>query len=169
MNSLLLSLCVGCAAGIASIAFIGLALRCFKRIAPVRMFVLGICLSEVVALGYGLLSWDVFHLWPATAAIVSIGIANFFVFSAVYKSVSIQMLLTLASQPDGVADKSVFVDRIVRPSVEGRMELLVEMGLVRKTGEDAYAPTQEGERFVARLAKVQRLFGVTVSGLYGRT
>lgn len=169
MNSQLYSLCIGCAASIASITCIGIALRCLRRIAPVLVFVLGIGLSEVAVIVYGILSKDVFPLWPATAAIVSIGITNFFIFSAVYKSVSIQMLLTLAAEPGGVADKSVFVDRIVRPSVEGRMELLVEMGLVRKTAEDAYAPTLDGERFVARFARVQRLFGVTVSGLYGRS
>ena len=165
----MLSMLVGISVSLASIALIAVTLRVRPGWTPVSVFAGGIALSEGVTILVGVFGLDRFYVWPASAAVGAIGIANFFIFSAVYKSVSLQMLGILTAQADGCADKSLLIEAVARPAVEERMELLVAMGLVTKAVDQTYLPTSEGRQTIARLQKVQQLFGIKRSGLYQRT
>ena len=169
MTDQLFSIFVGVAASLISIMLIAVILRVRPNWAPVFVFALGIALSEVMSVSIGVLWLDQFYFWPATAAVGIIGIVNFFVFSAVYKSVSLQMLGILKEQVGNYVDKTILVEVVARPSVEERMELLVEMGLVVKSTDQMYLPTEKGLITVDRLRKLQRLFGIGGSGLYRQT
>ena len=145
---------------------IAAALRVRPDWTPVSVFVGGIAFSEGLAVVIGAMWLDRFYFWPATAIVGALGIANFFVFSAVYKSVSLQMLGVLNAQADCLADKTLLIEVVARPAVEERMELLVEMGLVTKSSDQTYSPTLKGRRTLDKLQKLQRLFGISRSGLY---
>ena len=169
MNEAWLSTVVGCVVGLGCVLLIAVALRLLPRTAPVAVFAGCIALSELVVIAIGALWFDSFYLWQASAMVGLIGLSNFFVFGAVYKSVSLEMLGVLNAQPGGRASKSLLVEVVARPCVEQRMELLVEMGQVSKTADASYTPTPTGLKTVARLKKIQRFFGIYSSGLYGKT
>lgn len=169
MSDELLSMLTGLFVGLGAVMLIAVVLRVRRDWAPVAVFAACIALSELVALAIGAVWLDRFYVWPATAVVGFIGIVNFFVFGAVYKSVSLQMLGLLNAQPGGRADKALLVNVIARPCVEQRMELLVEMGQVGKSSDQTYVPTPQGLKAVARLHRLQRLLGIYSSGLYGKT
>lgn len=169
MDDSMLSILAGALVSLVSIPLIAVMLRIRPDWTPVSIFAGGIALSEGVAITIGVVWLDHFYFWPASAAVGAIGIANFFIFSAVYKSVSLQMLGILAAQEDCRADKSLLIEVVARPAVEDRMELLVTVGLVAKAPDQTYSPTLEGLRTIARLQKLQQLFGINHSGLYRNT
>ena len=169
MDDPMLSMLVGVLVSLASIALIALTLRVRPGWTPVSVFAGGIALSEGVSILVGVVWLDRFYFWPATAVVGAIGITNFFIFSAVYKSVSLQMLGILTTQADCSADKSLLIEVVARPAVEERMDLLVAMGLVAKAADQTYLPTVEGRQTIARLQKLQQLLGIKQSGLYQRT
>ena len=165
MSDPLLSFVAGMVASVTAILLIAVVLRVRPTWPPVYVFASGIALSGLTAMLVGSAWLDRFHLWAALAAAGAIGIANFFTFSAVYKSISLRMLVLLASQPGGRTDKNVLVESIVRPAVTSRMDLLVEMGMAEALGS-TYAATAKGRRTITRLRSLQRLFGISRSGLY---
>jgi len=165
----MLSILAGTLVSFASIPLIAVMLRIRSDWTPVAVFAGGIALSEGVAIVIGAVWFDRFYFWPASAAVGAIGITNFFVFSAVYKSVSLQMLGILSAQKDCRANKNLLIEVVARPAVEERMELLVAMGLVAKAPDQTYSPTVEGLQTIARLQKLQQLFGINRSGLYRNT
>ncbi|MBU3540831.1 hypothetical protein [Polynucleobacter sp. UB-Tiil-W10] len=169
MNEELLSMITGLFVGLGAVVLIAGVIRLRRDLAPVAIFAVCIALSELVTLAIGATWLDRFYVWPATAMVCFIGIVNFFLFGAVYKSVSLQILGLLNTQPGGRADKKLLVDVIAQPCVEQRMELLVEMGQVNKSAEQTYAPTLQGLKAVSHLHKLQRLLGIYKSGLYGKT
>jgi hypothetical protein len=169
MSDELLSVLTGLVVALTNVVVTALVLRVRRNLAPVAVFAGCIAMSELVALAIGAVCIERFYFWTATSMVGFIGIANFFVFGAVYKSVSLQMLGLLHSQPSGRADKALLIDAIARPCVEQRMELLVEMGQVGKSAEDTYFPTPKGLKTVARLHRLQRQLGISSSGLYGKT
>lgn len=164
-----MSTLVGCAVGLGCVVLIAVALRLLPRTAPVVVFAACIALSELAVIAIGALWFSQFYVWQASAMVGLIGLSNFFVFGAVYKSVSLEMLGVLNAQPGGRASKSLLVDVVARPCVEQRMELLVEMGQASKAPDASYLPTPAGLKTVARLQKIQRFFGIYSSGLYGKT
>lgn len=89
-----------------------------------------------------------------------------FVFSAVYKSVSLGVLCELARLPQGELPLEEITRRHVAPRFAERIDLLVAGGLVRREG-DGYAITSQGKRTARRLEGMRRVFGLTGSGLYG--
>jgi hypothetical protein len=169
MNDELLSMLLGLIVGLGAVVLIAVVMRIRRNWAPVAVFAAGIALSELAALTIGSAILDRFYVWPATAVVGFTGIVNFFIFGAVYKSVSLQMLCFLNTLPNGRGDKAQLVGMIVRPCVEQRMELLVEMMQVSKSPYQSYSPTPQGLKTVARFRRLQRFLGIYFSGLYGKT
>jgi hypothetical protein len=169
MSDPLLSFLAGVVVSLAAIPLMAVALRLRAAWPPVYVFAAGIAMSGLAAVLAGKYWIDHFHAWPALAAAGAIGIANFFVFSAVYKSISLKMLLLLASRPGCEAEKGLLVDSIVRPAVAQRMGLLVEMGMATEAPDGTHSPTAKGRQTIARLQKLQRLFGISSSGLYRKS
>ena len=165
----LFSILVGLGAGLISIILVVIMLRIRPAWPPVYVFIVCISISEILCNVIGILLVDEFYFWPASAIVGVIGIVNFFAFSAVYKSVSLQMLTTLYTQASHRVDKSVLVEKIARPAVNERIELLVEMRLASKSPDLCYTITDKGLATVKRLHKIQRLFGLRNCGLYRRS
>jgi len=89
-------------------------------------------------------------------------------FSAVYKSISLRTLSTLAHSPTGSLPLRVIVEDHIRPCFTKRAALLVEAGLAQERA-GLFALTAKGQILAARLTRVQWLFSIQCSGLYTST
>ena len=106
-----------------------------------------------------------FTYWHGAAFYWFCVIVFLFVYSAVYKSVSLRVLLRL-SQPNG---NSVTFDEIsrqlIRPRFEERATILVEAGHV-EFRQGHFEVTEKGRGMAARFRRVRRLLGIENAGLY---
>lgn len=166
MPDVITSILCAFAASLIACALISILLRVLKNIAPVLIFIFGIGTAEVVAIGIGLYATQTFYFWPATAVVSFMGICNFFVFSSVYKSLSLTMLSYLKNAPDSTVSSANLTENIVEPSIYERMDLLVDMGLVQKQANETYVVTQKGEKTLRQITSLQTAFDIKTSGLY---
>lgn len=166
MTEAALSLAVGAGALVLALIVIPLTCRAFPRFPPVLVHGFAAVAAEVAALAVGSLAADEFPVWPATAVIGFGAVANLFVFSAIYKSVSLRMLVFLSAQPGQLVKTETLVERVGRAAVAGRVALLRESGLVERLPDGRYRITERGQRLARQLSLVQRLFGIHRSGLY---
>lgn len=169
MSDMLISILTGFIVGLCWVLLVAILLRILPRIAPVLIFVLSILFSEIVLFFFGLMLFDRFYFWQASAIFGLIGVTNFFLYGAVYKSVSLEILTHLAAQPNRKICKQHLIEAVARPCVEQRMELIVELGLATKSNQGQYQLTLSGLEKVKQLNKIQNIFGIHESGLYGKT
>ncbi|MBE9116872.1 hypothetical protein IQ249_13275 [Lusitaniella coriacea LEGE 07157] len=88
-----------------------------------------------------------------------------FAYSAVYKSISLNILLSLARRPSQSATIEEISAIYVQPSFQERIEILQNAGYVLSKNS-TFELTQKGKHLARRIAVVQRLFGIEQSGLY---
>lgn len=89
-----------------------------------------------------------------------------YVFSALYKSISLRILTDLGNAPDQCLTISQLVSRRVTPSFSARVKLLVETGLAQEVRGDAFAPLQKGLKYARCIAMIRTAFRVDRGGLY---
>ena len=163
------SLIIGCLLGICCIVITCIALRVFLLIAPVKIFFTCIVFSELLLILIDVLFFNGIYIWHASAMIGLFGIINFFLFGAIYKSISLKLLGVLHANPCQCETVDFLVEVVGQTCVDQRMELLVQMGYVEKFDDGTYFPTTAGFKVGSRLKKIQMFFGVYKSGLYGVT
>jgi hypothetical protein len=119
-------------------------------------------------LGVGLAAWLVgpFAYWPAAAVSGFGAVCWLFAFSAVYKSVSLRLLVQLARSPGNALPVPTVTAEYVRPEFEARAALLVRMGYAAVTA-DGFAVTGAGNAAARRLGMIRRACGIAHGGLYG--
>jgi hypothetical protein len=106
-----------------------------------------------------------FQYWNA-ASIFGFGVMSYvFAFGAVYKSVSLEILLDVAQRPGHAAPLADIVDRLAPDIFRRRAEILVDGGQVERTGS-SFIVTVAGRALAGRLASIRRVFAVGDSGLY---
>ncbi len=169
MTESALSILIALLASVAVAGSVLLTLRYLPQITPVYVFAGGTLIGIGVATAIGAYFLNEFEFWTAGSLISLLGVCHLFVFSAVYKSVSLRMLGVLADQPGGRMHVAELVEQVARPSVEERMDVLVDMGLAEKDGDGLFHATAQGIRTDARLARLQHHFGIRSSGLYSNT
>jgi len=169
MSDMLISIITGFIVGLCCVLLIAILLRIFSQIAPVLIFLLSTLFSEIVLVFFGLILFDRFYFWQASAMLGLIGVTNFFLYGAVYKSVSLEMLTHLNAQRNHKISKQYLIEDVARPCVERRMELIVELGLATKSNQVQYQLTLSGLERVKQLNKIQNIFGIRQSGLYEKT
>jgi hypothetical protein len=89
-----------------------------------------------------------------------------FVYSAVYKSISLGLLAELDRQDERGLSVQEITERHVYTSFRNRINILVAAGYVSVAGT-RYRLTDAGQRLATRIRAVQHLFGIKHSGLYG--
>jgi hypothetical protein len=160
---------------------IGVAL--FVALAPAMVFTAqraGLSTPPAVLLGFaaiishglsvalGATSVAQFQYWNA-ASIFGFGVMGYvFAFGAVYKSVSLEILLDVAQRPGHTAPLADIVDRLAPDIFRGRADILVDGGQVERIGT-SFAVTAKGRAFADKLARIRRAFAVGDSGLYDFT
>jgi hypothetical protein len=91
--------------------------------------------------------------------------AYVFAFGAVYKSVSLDILLGLLDRPDRRAPLSEIIERQVPDLFQGRTGNLVDGGLVEQV-DARFAPTAAGRDLADRIGRLRRAFGIGDTSLY---
>jgi hypothetical protein len=161
MTALLVGLC--CFAAHAAVTLVWLRLP--GRTPPVARHAVSALGTH--ALGVALAAWWVgpFAYWPAAAVSAFGAVCWLFAFSAVYKSVSLRILMELDRVPGRALPLDAITEEYVRPEFETRVSLLVTMDCAEET-EAGFAVTERGNATARRIEAVQRACGILVSGLY---
>lgn len=166
MSGATLSLLSGALALCAHAALVPVLLRVARRATPVNVHLgsaIAIHSAQVAILWR--FAGDGFPYWHGAAVFGAGAIAYLFAFSAVYKSVSLRLLLVLLGADEPCVTFARLASEVVRPEFERRLALLVDMGLCVEKG-DSFAPSDSGIAAASRIRAMQRLFGVENPGLY---
>jgi hypothetical protein len=142
-----------------------IARRATSPISPVTVLAIAAVISHLVSVLLGAVTVPQFQYWNA-ASIFGFGVMLYvFAFGAVYKSVSLQILLDLAQRPGRAATLSDIVDRRVPDIFRGRTDILVDGGQVERAGS-AFVVTAAGRAAAGRIAQARRAFAIGDTGLY---
>ncbi|MBR0782597.1 hypothetical protein [Bradyrhizobium iriomotense] len=134
-------------------------------LAPVIVLAIAALVSHLLGVLLGVLIVPQFRYWDA-ASIFGFGVMGYvFAFGAVYKSVSLDILLGLAERPEGTAPLSDVVERQVPALFRGRTGILVDGGLVEQV-DSRFAATAAGQIMAGRIGRLRRAFGIGDTGLY---
>lgn len=164
-----LSLLLGAAALLCHALAVPVVLRAAPRAAPVMVHVGSAAIVHLLQILAGILlsqSLGVQLSYWHGAAVFGAGVVGYlFLFSAVYKSISLRMLALLVRGQAGPVSVDALTDAIVRPEFGQRVDILVEGGLVEKS-DDGFCVTSVGRVMAGRLTGLQHALGVAQSGLY---
>ncbi|MBR0907034.1 hypothetical protein [Bradyrhizobium liaoningense] len=128
-----------------------------------------LAIAAVVAHGFGvvlgILVVPTFQYWDAASIFGFCVMAYVFGFGAVYKSVSLNILLGLVDRPERRVRISDIVEQQVPDLFQGRAGGLVEGGLVEQAGT-RFAPTAAGRTMAIRIGRLRRAFDIADTSLY---
>jgi hypothetical protein len=148
---------------------VSICLRLVRRLAPIMVHLLcavALGASLPVILSIVAVRFQVATpFWPAASIFYGGVIAWLYVFSAVYKSISLGILQALHATPDQRMTIDDIASEFALPRFAERVDLLVKGGLVTQT-ESGYAITPQGLKAVQRLQQIQRIFAVSGKGFY---
>jgi hypothetical protein len=141
------------------------ARRMNAPIAPVAILAIAAVVSHVASVLLGVMTVRQFQYWNA-ASIFGFGAMLYvFAFGAVYKSVSLEILLDLARRPGRTATLLEIVDRKAPEIFLGRTDILIGDGLVERAGS-CFVVTGTGRATAGRIAQMRRAFAIGETGLY---
>ena len=134
-------------------------------VAPVAILAFASLTAHAVSSLFGAALIHPFAYWNATA-VFCFGVMSYvYVFGAVYKSISLRILMDLTRRPARTIEFSDISDRQIPEIFDERSVILIEGGLVH-ADHDTFAPTSAGQRLAAKIARARRLFAIGDSGLY---
>lgn len=165
-----LSLLVGSVAFVCYALAVPLMLRAVRGVAPVTVFVgsaVGIHVLQILAMIVIGRSTELpVPYWHGAAVFGAGAIGYLFVFSAVYKSISLRMLAMLIRDKGRVTAVDALTGAITVPEFEQRAKILLEGRFAAASAGASYVITAEGRAMAERIIGLQRAFGVAQSGLY---
>lgn len=142
-----------------------MARRASSSVPPVAILAIAAIISHLASVVLGVAYVPQFQYWNA-ASIFSFGVMSYiFAFGAVYKSVSLEILLDVAERPAGEAPLSDIVEHQIPGIFRGRTNILVDSGLAERTGY-GFEATAAGRRLAGRIARLRRAFAIGDTGLY---
>ena len=166
MTPSMLSLQLGILGLMLHILIVIMGVRFLSERAPVLIHLSGAIVAESLFVMVSLIVPQEIPFWHGSIVLGWGVIFWLFAFSAVYKSVSLSMLLRLNAAPQKDIAIPQFTAALIQPTFTDRIRVLEKMGYIT-AGDEAYDITPSGERFVARFTKIRRIFGVTGDGFYG--
>jgi len=142
-----------------------MARRAARPLSPTIVLAIAAVLSHVTSIILGAMTVPQFQYWNA-ASIFSFGVMSYvFAFGAVYKSVSLEILLDIAERPGRESSLVEVVEHRIPDVFLGRTKILVESGLAEYIGP-TFAPTAAGRKLAGRITRLRRLFAIGDTGLY---
>lgn len=164
-----MSFAVGLAA-VAVFALLAPALQFMARagawpLGPVALLAIAAVVSHVLGVTLGILAVPQFQYWDAASVFGFCVMAYVFAFGAVYKSVSLGILLSIVDRPDRRAPLSEIVERQVPDLFRGRIGNLVDGGLVERS-DSHFAATARGRNMAGQVGRLRRAFGIGDTSLY---
>jgi hypothetical protein len=134
-------------------------------LAPVILLLIAAVASHGLGVVLGIVVVPQFQYWDAASIFAFCVMSYVFAFGAVYKSVSLEILLDLSARPERKGPLSEIVEQQVPPLFRGRIEILLDGGLVEQV-DTGFAPTGTGRKMAARVGSLRRIFGIGDTGLY---
>lgn len=134
-------------------------------IPPVIILAITAVISHLASVVIGAMTVAQFQYWDAASVFGFGAMAYIFAFGAVYKSVSLDILLSLASRPGREAPLSDIVEHQVPNLLRARTAILVDGGLAACV-DSSFVATTSGQKTAARIAGLRRAFGIGSTGLY---
>jgi hypothetical protein len=142
-----------------------IARRAALSVPPVAILAIAALVSHFACVLLGAATLQQFQYWDA-ASVFGFGVMIYvFAFGAVYKSVSLELLLGLAQRPGRGVSLSHIIDRQVPDIFRGRTEILVAGGLAERIGP-SFVATAAGLKLAGRIAGIRRAFAIGDTGLY---
>lgn len=132
---------------------------------PVTLLAIAAVVSHGLGVMLGIFAVPRFQYWDAASIFGFCVMAYVFAFGAVYKSVSLDILLGLVDRPGRRAPLSEIVERQVPDLFQGRIGNLVEGGLVEPV-DSHYATTAAGRNLAGRVGWLRRAFDIGDTSLY---
>lgn len=121
--------------------------------------------SHGLGVTLGIFAVPQFQYWDAASVFGFFVMAYVFAFGAVYKSVSLEILLGLVDRPGRAAPLSEIVEKQVPDLFRGRIENLVDSGLVEPDGP-RFMATPAGRNMARHIGRLRRAFGIGDTSLY---
>ena len=134
-------------------------------VGPVTLLGIAAVVTHGLGVALGIFVVAPFQYWDAASIFAFCVMAYVFAFGAVYKSVSLNILLGLVDRPERRAPLSEIVERQVPGLFQGRIGNLVDGGLVERTGSH-FAATEAGQTMARRIGQLRRAFGIGDTSLY---
>ena len=142
-----------------------LARRAMPTVAPVAILAIAVVITHVVSTLFGVALSRPFAYWNATS-VFCFGVMSYvFVFGAVYKSISLRLLMDLTRRPDRTIEFSDISDRQVPEIFAERCDILIADKWASSDG-DNFTPTPAGRQLATRVARIRSLFAIGDTGLY---
>ncbi|KYG24892.1 hypothetical protein SE92_07475 [Bradyrhizobium sp. AT1] len=132
---------------------------------PVMLLAIAAVLTHGLGVMFGTLVVPQFQYWNAASIFGFFVMGYVFAFGAVYKSVSLDILLGLLDRPERKAPLSDIAERQVPALFQGRIGNLVEGGLVEPV-DSRFAATAAGRTMADRVGQLRRAFGIGDTSLY---
>jgi len=141
------------------------ARRAVTSVSPVMILAIAAVISHLATVALGITYVPQFQYWNA-ASVFSFGVMSYiFAFGAVYKSVSLEILLDVSEQPAREVPLRDIVEQKVPGIFRGRTDILVDSGLAERTGS-GFVATAAGRKLAGRIARLRRAFAIGDTGLY---
>ena len=156
--------------GVVIFALLAPALQLIARarawpLAPVTLIAIAAVVSHALGVILGALLLAPFQYWDAASIFGFFVMAYVFAFGAVYKSVSLDILLGLVGRPERSAPLSAIVEQQVPHLFQGRIDVLVDGGLVEPENSH-FSSTAAGRSMAGRVGRLRHAFGIGDTGLY---
>lgn len=143
------------------------ALHARSRISPIAVHAMSAAIWHAVQIvTLAAMGMSKFY-WQITAFTGLCVMAYVFAYSALYKSISLRVLIQLAASDSNGTDVDEMCRLVAMRNFHNRVALLLANGWIDYT-TDGYFCTKQGQRVVRRVMALRRLFGIAASGLYFR-
>lgn len=132
---------------------------------PVTLLAIAAVVSHGLGVMLGIFVVRQFQYWDAASIFGFCVMAYVFAFGAVYKSVSLDILLGLVDRPGQKVPLSDIAERQVPDLFLGRIRNLVDGGLVEPVNSH-FAATAAGRNMASHVGRLRRAFGIGDTSLY---
>ena len=103
--------------------------------------------------------------WPVTTVYWFFASAFLMGFGAIYKSISLRILLQLRRTPNRAMESAaLFRDYVVADSFENRLQVLLHQGLAEMDEEHRFRATSKGRAIASLVRAAHRLFKIEHTG-----
>jgi hypothetical protein len=148
------------------VCYLGVSMLLLRRssASPAVVVTLAALAMYPATLAATLLLGRTIGFWPFSAAYWFLSLIFLMVFGAVYKSISLRILLDLLERPGRSDEYAAVMQRYVsEESFERRLLVMLDAGLAAR-GADGFRLTEKGRRISSIVRRVQAVFAIEASG-----
>lgn len=155
---------LGFLAFLAYLALVLVLLRVNHRRDPAWLVLIALPVAFAAAMSLFVALDCRFNFWSFATGYSFFSLCFLMAFGAVYKSLSLRILLDLLDKPDrSDSYDNIYKRYLVEDSFHNRLTVIRDKGLVTTSG-DRYLLSARGEALSSRVLALQRLLGISRSG-----